>query len=261
MTDSLLKNDVFDAVLAAPGVVLIRIISKPLGVFTIAARRALTAFLESVQRDHGARCVVLIGSGQAFSVGSNIREFEATAAWIDEARVVETRLNETIERGPVPVIAACNGHTLGGGMVLALACDFRIAGRGASFGVPEVKLGAMATATGTQRLPMLVGRGQALRLMLTGQTIGAEEAYRIGLVEELVEDDELEARALAVAGLIASQSPKAVSASRRSVSAGLRNGYQAGLLMEEEITVPLGLSDDAIEGKAAFVEKRSPRFG
>lgn len=260
MTDSLLKNDVFDAVLAAPGVVLIRIISKPLGVFTIAARRALTAFLESAQRDHGARCVVLIGSGQAFSVGSNIREFEATAAWIEEARLVETKLNETIERGPVPVIAACNGHTLGGGMVLALACDFRIAGRSASFGVPEVKLGAMATATGTQRLPMLVGRGQALRLMLTGQTIGAEEAYRIGLVEELVGDDELEARALAVAGLIASQSPKAVAASRRSVSVGLRNGYQAGLLMEEEITVPLGLSNDAIEGKAAFIEKRPPRF-
>ena len=145
-------------------------------------------------------------------------------------------------------------------MVLALACDFRIAGRSASFGVPEVKLGAMATATGTQRLPMLVGRGQALRLMLTGQTIDAAEAYRIGLVEELVEDAELEARAIEVAKQIAAVSPKAVAASRRSVSAGLRNGYGTGLLMEQEITVPLGLSDDAIEGKAAFVEKRPPRF-
>ena len=260
MTTELLKNDVFEASLVAPGVVLVRITSKPLGVFTVAARRALTEFLQTLDRKHGARCVVLIGTGAGFSVGSNIKEFEATPEWIEEARIVETTLNETIERGPVPVIAACNGHTLGGGMVLALACDFRIAGRSASFGVPEVKLGAMATATGTQRLPMLVGRGQALRLMLTGQTIDAAEAWRIGLVEELVEDAELEARAIEVAKQIAAVSPKAVAASRRSVSAGLRNGYGTGLLMEQEITVSLGLSDDAIEGKAAFVEKRPPRF-
>jgi enoyl-CoA hydratase/carnithine racemase len=137
---------------------------------------------------------------------------------------------------------------------------FASPGYSASFGLPEVKLGAMATATGTLRLPLLVGRGQALRLMLTGQPIGAEEAYRIGVFEELVEDDQLEARALELAQQIASVSPKAVAATRRSVSAGLREGYQTGLLMEAEITVPLGLTDDAIEGKAAFVEKRPPRF-
>ena len=260
MIDILSKNDTFEATLASPGVVLIRITSRPLGVFTIDARRQLTAFLQTVHLQHGARCVVLIGTGASFSVGSNIREFEATEAWIEEARLAETALNETIERGSVPVIAACNGHTLGGGAVMALACDFRIAGRSASFGLPEVKLGAMATATGTQRLPMLVGRGQALRLMLTGQPIGAEEAHRIGVFEELVEDDQLEARALELAQQIASVSPKAVAATRRSVSAGLREGYNTGLIMEAEITVPLGLTDDAIEGKAAFVEKRPPRF-
>jgi len=261
MSEPILRNDTFEAYLAAPGVVLVRITAKPFGVFTIGARRQLTAFLETVDTAHGARCVVLTGTGKSFSAGSNIREFEATAAWIEEARRVETRLNETIERGPVPVIAACNGHTLGGGAVMALACDFRIAGRSATFGVPEVKLGAMPTATGTMRLPLLVGRGQALRLILTGRPIDAAEALRIGLFEEVVDDDQLEARALELAAEIAAVSPEAVSAARRCVSASLRLGYQAGLMMEEELTVPLGLSDDAIEGKAAFVEKRAPRFG
>jgi enoyl-CoA hydratase/carnithine racemase len=258
--DMIVQNEVFEAFSAGPHVILIRIVSKPFGVMTIAARRELAAFIEGASARHAARCIVLTGSGNSFSAGSNIREFEATAAWIEEARRVETHLNEVIERGPVPVIAACNGHTLGGGCVLALACDFRIAGRSATFGVPEVKLGAMPTATGTLRLPMLVGRGQALRLILTGQAIDAAEAYRIGLVEELVEDEALEARALEVAAQIAAVSPQAVSAARRCVSAGLRNGYGTGLLMEAEITVPLGLSADAIEGKAAFVEKRAPRF-
>ena len=260
MAETILETETFEAHLTAPGVIRVRILSKPFGVFTIDARRRLTAFLETVGTAHGARCVVLIGTGASFSAGSNIREFEATADWIEEARRVETKLNETIERGPVPVIAACNGHTLGGGAVMALACDFRIAGRSATFGVPEVKLGAMPTATGTMRLPLLVGRGQALRLILTGQSIDAAEALRIGLVEEVVDDDRLDARALELAGQIAAVSPEAVSAARRCVSASLRLGYQAGLLMEEELTVPLGLSDDAIEGKAAFVEKRAPRF-
>lgn len=260
MTTTLISNSTFEATIAAPGVVSIRILAEPLGVGTVAARRDLTSFLQNLASKYGARCAVLIGRGKGFSVGSNIKEFEATAEWIDSARITETKLAETIERGPVPVIAACNGHTLGGGLVMALACDFRIAGRSATFGFPEVKLGAMATSSGTQRLPLLVGRGHALRIMLTGQSIGAEEAYRIGLVEELVADDELETRALDIAQQIAAVSPKAVSASRRCVSAGLRNGYYAGLVMEEEITVPLGLSEDAIEGKAAFIERRSPRF-
>lgn len=260
MLNPVTANSTFEASIPHPGVMLVRIVSQPLGAFTVQARRELKAFLERAHLDHCARCIVLTGTGPAFSVGSNIREFEATPEWIEAARLAETDLNETIERGPLPVIAACNGHTLGGGAVMALACDFRIAGRGATFGVPEVKIGAMPTATGTMRLPLLVGRGQALRLMLTGQSISAEEAYRIGIFEELVDDDKLLDRALEIARQIAVVSPKAVSASRRCVSAGLRLGYDAGLAMEAEITVPLGLSDDAIEGKAAFVEKRAPRF-
>ena len=256
----LVANDIFVATLAAPHVVLVTIVARPLGVFTIAGRQALTAFLETVDRQHGARCVVLTGSGASFSAGSNIKEFEATPEWIEKARQVETRLNETIELGPVPVIAACNGHVLGGGAVMALACDMRIACRSATFGVPEVMLGAMPTATGTMRLPMLIGRGAALKLILTGEPIDAAEALRLGIFDEVVEDGQLMTRALAIAGRIASVSPAAVAAARRSVATGLRQGYDAGLAMEAELTTPLGLSDDAVEGKAAFIGKRPPRF-
>lgn len=260
MSKQIVANSVFEASMPRPGVLLVRIVSQPLGVFTVEARRELKALLERARADYSARCIVLIGTGAAFSVGSNIREFEATPEWIESARLAETGLNEAIELGPVPVVAACNGHTLGGGAVMALACDIRIAGRSAKFGVPEAKLGAMPTATGTMRLPLLVGRGQALRLMLTAQPIDADEAYRIGIFDELADDDKLLDRALEVAGQIAAVSPEAVRASRRCVSAALRLGYHAGLAMESEITVPLGLSEDAIEGKAAFVEKRAPRF-
>lgn len=260
MSNQIVANSVFETSMPRPGVLLVQIVSKPLGVFTVEARRELKALLERARPDYSARCIVLIGTGAAFSVGSNIREFEATAEWIESARLAEMGLNEAIELGPVPVIAACNGHTLGGGAVMALACDIRIAGRSATFGVPEAKLGAMPTATGTMRLPLLVGRGQALRLMLTAQPIDAEEAYRIGIFDELVDDNKLLDRALEVAAQIAAVSPEAVRASRRCVSAAVRLGYHAGLAMESEITVPLGLSDDAIEGKAAFVEKRAPRF-
>lgn len=260
MSKDLVANDIFIATLEAPHVVVVRIVGRPLGAFTIAGRNMLAAFLRTVGEEHHARCVVLTGTGNAFSAGSNIKEFEATAEWIERARIAETNLNETIERGPVPVIAACNGYTLGGGAVMALACDFRIAARSAKFGVPEVVLGAMPTATGTMRLPLLVGRGAALKLILTGEPIPAEEALRIGIFDEVVDDAELMPRALQIAGRIASVSPKAVVAARRCVSTALREGYDAGLDMEAELTVPLGLSDDAIEGKAAFVEKRAPVF-
>ena len=260
MSQELVTNETFIATLEAPHVVFVRIVGRPLGAFTIAGRNKLAEFLKIVGQEHNARCVVITGTGNAFSAGSNIKEFEATAEWIERARLAETNLNETIEKGPVPVIAACNGYTLGGGAVMALACDFRVAARSTKIGLPEVMLGAMPTATGTMRLPLLVGRGAALKLILTGEPVEADEALRIGLFDEVVDDAELLPRALAVASRIASASPRAVMAARRCVSTALREGYAAGLAMEAELTVPLGLSDDAIEGKAAFVEKRQPIF-
>lgn len=253
-------DDAFECSTPVSGVALIRITAKPLGVLTVDARRRLAAAIGALADDPAIRCAVLTGEGPAFSAGSNIREFEATTEWIESARVQEVALNECIANSPVPVVAACNGATLGGGAVMALACDMRVASASATFGFPEVKLGAMAGATGTQRLAQLVGPGHALRLMLTGRIIDAAEALRIGLVEEVVADADLLPRAVQLAQEIAAVSPAAVRATKRCVRGGLAGGYGAGMRLEAEVTAPLGLTADAIEGKAAFLAKRPPAF-
>ena len=253
-------SDAFQVSPPVEGVVVIRIVARPHGVLTVGARRQLTAAIAGLADDPSVRCAVLTGEGRAFSAGSNIREFEATTEWVEGARRVEVALNETIADSPVPIVAACNGSTLGGGAVMALACDVRVAAASAVFGFPEVKLGAMAGATGTQVLPRLVGPGHALRLMLTGRIIGADEACRVGLVDEVVDDEDLMPRALQLAREIAGASRAAVRATKRCVRGGLAGGYAAGMQLEAAITAPLGLTADAIEGKAAFIEKRPPRF-
>jgi enoyl-CoA hydratase/carnithine racemase len=242
------------------GVALVIIQSRPLGVLRFGVKRALMAALEQLEGDASVRCAVLTGIERAFSVGSDIRDFSAEVGWLLENEYVEAGLNAAIEDSRLPVIAALNGHALGGGAVLALACDIRIAAESLQIGFPEVKVGAFASGSGTQRLPRLVGRGRALDLLLTGKTIGAEEALRIGLVEYVVPDQELVDRALELAGQIAENSGPAVSATKRCVNTGLRDGYEAGLAQERELRVKTGPGPDAVEGRNAFLEKRPPRF-
>jgi enoyl-CoA hydratase/carnithine racemase len=135
-----------------------------------------------------------------------------------------------------------------------------MAAESAKFGFPEVKVGAFASGSGTQRLPRLVGRGRALDLLLTGRTIDASEALEIGLVEYVVEDDELIDHAVDLAAQIATSAAPAVSATKRCVNVGLRDGFEAGLAMERQLRVDTGTGPDAAEGKAAFLEKRPPNF-
>ncbi len=158
------------------GVAVITIVSEPLGVLRHSVKRALMRAFAELEQDASVRCAVLTGMGKAFSVGSDIRDFSQEVGWLLENDYWESGLNLLIEDARFPVIAACNGHTLGGGAVLALACDFRVAASSAKFGFPEVKVGAFASGSGTQRLPRLVGRGRALELLLTGRVITAEEA-------------------------------------------------------------------------------------
>jgi enoyl-CoA hydratase/carnithine racemase len=127
--------------------------------------------LSGLEDDRSVRCSVLTGVGKAFSVGSDIRDFSQETGWLLENDYWESTLNQMVEDARFPIIAACNGHTLGGGAVLALACDLRVAAASARFGFPEVKVGAFASGSGTQRLPRLVGRGRALDLLLTGRVI------------------------------------------------------------------------------------------
>jgi len=242
------------------GVALIRIVSQPLGVLRFGVKRTLQATLEELEDDLSVRCTVLTGFERAFSVGSDIRNFSTEIGWLLENEYVEAGLNAAIEASRLPVIAALNGFAMGGGAVLALACDIRIAAASVQIGFPEVKVGAFASGSGTQRLPRLVGRGRALDLLLTGRTIGAEEALDIGLVEYAVPDEELLDRALDLGEQIAANSLPAVAATKRCVNQGLRDGFEAGLALERELRVQTGPGGDAIEGRKAFLEKRAPDF-
>ena len=162
--------------------------------------------LDELNADASVRCAVLTGTGKAFSVGSDINDFSQQVGWLLENDYWESMLNQKIEDARFPIIAACNGHALGGGAVLALACDFRIASTSAKFGFPEVKVGAFASGSGTQRLPLLVGRGRALDLLLTGRVISAADALNYGLVEYVFPDETFMESVLSIAQTVASYS-------------------------------------------------------
>ncbi len=243
-----------------PGVALITITSQPLGVLRHAVKRALLRSLSNLENDLSIRCVVLTGLGKAFSVGSDIRDFSQEVGWLLENDYVEAGLNQAIEEARFPVIAACNGFALGGGAVLALACDLRAAASTAKFGFPEVKVGAFASGSGTQRLPRLVGRGRALDLLLTGRTIDASQALQYGLVEYVFPEEEFMGKCLDLAELIASYPGPVTAATKKCVNSGLRQGFQAGLALEMDLRVKTGRGPDAVEGRAAFLEKRPPEY-
>ena len=242
------------------GVALVSIVSAPLGVLRHAVKRALWSALRRLEADPRVRCMVLTGAGQAFSVGSDIRDFSQDVGWLLENDYWEAGLNQAIEDARFPVIAACNGHTLGGGAVLALACDIRVAAATATFGFPEVKVGAFASGSGTQRLPRLVGRGRALELLLTGRIIDAAEALAYGLVEYVFPDGEMIDQTLGMAEGIAAFPGAVTAATKRCVNVGLREGIRSGLALERELRVQTGRGADACEGRQAFLEKRPARF-
>ena len=242
------------------GVALITITSQPLGVLRHSVKRILMRLLFELSNDLSVRCVVITGIGKAFSVGSDIHDFSQETGWLLENDYLESSLNQAIEDMRFPVIAACNGYTLGGGAVLALACDLRVASEGAKFGFPEVNVGAFASGSGTQRLPRLVGRGRALDLLLTGRTIDAHEAFQFGLVEYVYPDEVMLEQALDLAGQIASKPGPVTAATKRCVNVGLADGIQAGLALEMDLRVKTGRGPDAVEGRSAFLEKRPPKF-
>lgn len=224
-------------------------------------RRELMEALDQLESDSAVRVVVITGAGEkAFVAGADIGEFADRTPMEQRAAMEGRRVFEAIAAFPRPVIASVNGYALGGGCELALACDLRIAGRSARFGQPEVNLGILPGGGGTQRLPRLIGLGRAMRLILTGELIGAEDAERIGLVDEVVDDDELRARTLELAGSIAKHSPVALKLIKEAVRASAEMPLSAGLAFERELFISAFSSDDRTEGVAAFLEKRPPSF-
>jgi len=228
---------------------------------TRAMLERLTELFSSFGARADLRAVVLTGAGEAFCAGTDINDLVA----LDEAGALETarrgqRACEAIELCGVPVIAALNGAAAGGGCELALACHLRVAARGATFSLPEVRLGALPAYGGTQRLARSVGRGRALAAMLAGDTLTAEEALRLGLVNRVVEPDQLLAEAQSLAALVAGHAPLAVRACLNAVTRGARLPLEEGLELEAELFSRLFSTEDVREGTRAFLEKRRPVF-
>lgn len=224
-------------------------------------RREVVEALDAWREDADVRVVVITGAGEkAFIAGADIGEFAERTPLEQRAAMQGRRLFDEIAEYPKPTLAMVNGFALGGGCEVALACDLRIAARSARFGQPEIRLGLLPGGGGTQRLPRLVGAGRALRLILTGELIDAEEAERIGLVDYVVEDDALEARTTEVAATLASYSPVALSLAKKAVRAALEAPLSAGLAYERELFITAFGSEDRTEGVRAFLEKRAPAF-
>jgi enoyl-CoA hydratase len=217
------------------------------------------AFEAIVTQDVGA--VIITGAGRSFVAGADIAEMRDLPGK-DGRRytAVGQDLMDSIENYRLPVIAAINGFALGGGCELAMACDIRIASTKAKFGQPEVGLGITPGYGGTQRLPRLVGKGMAKYLILTGEIIDAEEAYRIGLVQKIVAPEALMGEARRITSLILSKAPIAVDVAKCAINVAEDTDLRSGIAFEREAYHTSFNSQDRVEGMSAFVEKRLAAF-
>jgi len=222
----------------------------------------LTQCFQALDVDPAVRVVILTGAGaKAFVAGADIAEMRAfdPVAARGFARNGQ-RLFSLIETLSKPVIAAVGGFALGGGCELAMACDIRLASDNAKFGQPEINLGTIPGFAGTQRLPRLVGKGRAKELLLTGDIIDAQEAYRIGLVNRVVPQEELVAATRALAAQIAAKGALAVQWCKEAVNRGLEMEIDQACAYEAELFALTFATEDRAEGMGAFVEKRKPQF-
>lgn len=222
----------------------------------------LKKFLDDIENDDELRVLVITGAGdKAFVAGADINELVDRDALIGR-RVSRQRqeIFSRIENLHVPAIAAINGYALGGGLELALACSMRVCSDKAQFGAPEVKLGIIPGDGGTQRLPRLVGLGRAMEMILTGDFIDAEEAYRIGLVNKIFPHEELMEKAMELAKKIASRPPLAVRYAKETVNRSLEGSTVSGFALESFLHALSCTTEDKKEGVSAFLEKRKGKF-
>jgi enoyl-CoA hydratase/carnithine racemase len=224
--------------------------------------RDLRTAFESAQNDATVRGVILTGAGnKAFIAGADITELaQATAVEAEQSSRFGQGVLDLIENLGKPVIAAVNGFALGGGCETAMACTIRIAVDTAKFGQPEVALGLIPGGGGTQRLPRLVGKGRALQLILSGEMIGAQEAYRIGLVNEVVPASDLISRAETILRKIAGNAPIAVRLALEVANKGMGMSQEQGSLLEASYFGLCASTEDKKEGTTAFLEKRTSQF-
>jgi enoyl-CoA hydratase len=244
--------------------VLIITLNRPkvLNALNSATLLELDQVIGEAKLDQSVRAIVLTGAGdRAFVAGADINELavQTPVGGRDHARRGQA-LFDRIERLGKPVIAAVNGFALGGGCELAMACTIRLASDTAKFGQPEINLGLIPGYAGSQRLPRLVGRGRALELLLTGAQIGAEEAWRIGLVNRVVPAATLAAEARALAKDLAAKAPVAVRYILDAVASGVEMPFAEAQDHEATLFGLVSTTEDMREGTKAFLEKRKPEF-
>jgi enoyl-CoA hydratase/carnithine racemase len=241
------------------------VIDRPtkLNTMTVDMDRQINELVYEINNDASIRAIVLRSEGtRAFSAGSDINDLgEYGSNWEYRNRFDRRRdYARAVWQIRKPVVAAINGYAYGGGLEMACASDIRIAGHGATFAAGEIRWGWHAGSGQTQFLTRLIGAGHASRILMTGQPIDAAEAYRIGLVQELVDIDAVVSRATALAGDIAALSPIAIERTKFMVRMAENVPLEAALLVENDSFAYIMLTDDAAEGQAAFSEKRPPQF-
>ncbi|MFC2946916.1 enoyl-CoA hydratase [Virgibacillus sediminis] len=222
----------------------------------------LNQSVREINKDHHIYCTIITGAGsRAFCSGADLKERKD----MSERQVMQTvsYISETvgnIENLRMPVIAAINGAAYGGGLELALACDIRLAASGAKMGLTETSLAIIPGAGGTQRLPRIIGVGQAKRLIYTAEPISAHEAYTLGLVEIVTDSDKLLEESISLAGSIAKNGPVAVSQAKTAINQGLQTDITTGLGIEQLSYRGTLYTSDRLEGLKAFQEKRKPVY-
>jgi enoyl-CoA hydratase len=224
-----------------------------------AVMRELTSALEELDRDQDIRCLILTGDARAFAAGADIKEMaEASAVEMLERNWIAywDRLRQVGK----PIIAAVSGYALGGGCELAMACDLIVASETAEFGQPEINIGVMPGAGGTQRLTRALGKSKAMEMVLTGRTLGAREAERRGLVARVAPVELYLEEAKGLAREIASKAPVAVRLAKESVNKAFETYLADGLEYERKLFYFLFATDDQDEGMRAFIEKRKPEW-
>jgi enoyl-CoA hydratase len=245
--------------LAREGRVAILTVNRPdkLNALNDQVRIDLLAALAEIEHDDGIGAVVITGSGEkSFIAGADISEFAGRSPFDQREAMRSPRIFDVMAGFPKPVIAMINGFCLGGGCELASSCDLRIASDKARFGQPEINLGLIPGGGGTQRLSRLIGLGQTMRLVLTGDMINAAEAKDIGLVEMVVPHEELRAKTLELAGKIASKSPLTLKIAKEAVRASQKLSIEDGIAYERDLFCLCFSSEDKEEGVKAFLEKR-----
>jgi enoyl-CoA hydratase len=232
---------------------------KVLNALNQATMEELAGALEALDQDDDVRCAVLTGAGRAFAAGADLGEM-ADATPVQMLTGYRFQQWERIRKVAKPIIAAVRGFALGGGCELAMLCDMVVAGESARFGQPEINLGLIPGAGGTQRLPRAIGKARAMELILTGRALTATEAATMGLVTRLVPDEVVVDEAKAIAASIAQKSPVAVRLAKQAILKAFDTTLESGMDFERNAFYFLFSTEDRTEGVRAFLDKRTPTF-